>query len=126
MTYTTGELLDRYTIERRKQIYGAANEKLVAELRSAIKEVVMDGNLVFDAIELALANGTIAVLEWQIRCGHDLSLEEIGRRALEVRNTNAMRVNARARVDGRGNTEFTSALETKAEHLSMRFPEAAE
>lgn len=92
---TIGEMMDRYTIEARKEIYGAAgaseiNKAIDKELRKHITPEA--AVLIQSAIALAVLNCSIAEIEWQVREGKDLPLEEIGRRALAIRELNSKRV----------------------------------
>ena len=51
--------------------------------------------LLFHGVQLAMFNSAIAELEWQIRAGKIGSLEEIGRRAVAIRELNTQRVDVK-------------------------------
>ena len=99
------DVLDRYTIELRKQYYGHGNPQMVKELAteliaqlSAKSQNHLPENvftMVHAAAMLGLLNDGIANSEWQIRAGRNLSLEEIGRRAVLTRRLNDSRSNAK-------------------------------
>jgi hypothetical protein len=94
------ELLDRYTIETRKDFYGHGNPQLISEVYHEIWGQVANicgGNeamtnrvmmVLLAGMKLGIHNADIANLEWQLRAGQNLSLEEQGRRALMIRKIN--------------------------------------
>lgn len=100
MQMTVGEIVDRYTIERRKWIYGHGDENLLYAIDQYMRKRF--GNdaceFLFHGVDMALFNSAIAELEWQIRAGKKLSLEEIGRRAVVIRELNSHRTEARDRM----------------------------
>lgn len=94
MNYSPGELHDRLSILELKRVrqQNASVEELVVSIRS---ELVDAG--VWDEgryAELLKTNGAIWDLESDIRLGREdlLGLEEVGRRALIIRNINAKRI----------------------------------
>lgn len=97
---TTGELLDRYSIELRKVIYDHGNVEYAIALSRAIREEFGEfvGYTICWGIELGILNAEIGTLEWQVRAGEKLSLEEIGRRAVAIRKLNTKRVYVRNRI----------------------------
>jgi hypothetical protein len=124
MEYPLAEVLDRLTIETRKAAYSADNGSLLKELRDEIckslgpdhfitkgkREFVTPltlayfgqkaysqwlGEIVCRVVELALANADVANLEWQLREGRQLTLEETGLRAKKIREINDRRVAAK-------------------------------
>lgn len=97
MQMTTGELLDRFSIEARKSLYGADNGEMLFAIVCEIQQTfgAVHGEVIRHSIWLGLLNSEIANLEWAIREAKDLSLEEVGRRALAIRDLNAKRVAAK-------------------------------
>lgn len=102
MIYPLSEIFDRLTIETRKSHYGADNATVIEAYRHAISHAsqlglsrVIVANICFAVIELALANCDIANLEWAIRENKELAMEEVGRRALAIRDINARRIAAK-------------------------------
>lgn len=102
MIYPISEIFDRLTIEMRKGHYGANNAALLEQYRKAIfrspllgANGVVTANILCTVIELAIANCDIANLEWAIRSNQELSMEEVGRRALAIRDINCRRVAAK-------------------------------
>ena len=124
LAYTLGELWDRWTIEHRKLQYGADNLYLVQTLEAAINEFAPSVANCFAIAELAMANDSISVLEWQIRADHKLSDEEVGIRAREIRKINARRVAAKNFIDGREST-FTPALSIDLSKVNLAVPDSA-
>lgn len=100
MRLTLSELLDRYTIELRKDFYGHGNAQLISEVYHEIWGQVSNlckgddtvtrpiMNVILAAAKLGIHNADIANLEWQLRAGQNLSFEEQGRRALAIRKIN--------------------------------------
>lgn len=111
MRYSMGELLDRWTIEKRKEFYGFGNEELLENLKHEIMgrvgQLVPDfesarklaGALLLGSV-LGIHNGDISNLEWQTRMGHQLPDAEVGRRARVIRFINDRgRVAVRQEID---------------------------
>jgi len=98
LKYPLSELFDRLTIEMRKAHYGKNNAELLAEYRKAIGEKlgVQIADFVWQTTILAIANTDIANLEFAIRSNKELSPEEIGERAIAIRNINNMRCIAKS------------------------------
>lgn len=99
MRLTLAELLDRYTIETRKHFYGHGNAQLIMEVEHEIYGQIANicvnreaankmMSVVRAAAKLGVFNDSIASLEWQLRAGQNLSLEEHGRRARVIRYIN--------------------------------------
>lgn len=101
LCYPLGELLDRYAIERRKGWYGVRNKDALRRAEDGLR--IWMGLELFEmaraCLELGLANADIANLEWQVREGRQLPLEEVGRRALLIRQVNDRRVAAKNRIN---------------------------
>lgn len=123
MEYSIGDLWDRWTIEYRKNLYGADNLHRVIKIQDAIIAKGFDDDY-FQVAKLAMANDSIAVLEWQIRADHKLSDEEVGLRAREVRKINERRVLAKNALDGQ-QVSFTEAFGIPIEKLTLAIPDAA-
>jgi len=100
MKYPLSEVFDRLTIETRKSHYGADNLKLRRQYVSAIAERMgfFAANLIMATIELTVANVDIANLEHAIRANKELSDEEVGRRALAIREINFQRIDAKVHL----------------------------
>lgn len=97
MQMTIGELIDRYTIERRKLIYGHGDKELIFAIEQYLRKRFGNSTieLLFHGVDLALFNSAIAELEWQVRAGKIDDLAEIGRRAVAIRELNTGRVNSK-------------------------------
>lgn len=92
MLYPTPDLYDRYTIECLKRDRASAdNAAHIIALNNAIDERGRHEDLIE---ELYTINGKIWDLESDIRKGKDgeLGLEEIGRRAIAIRELNNVRI----------------------------------
>lgn len=100
MQYPLSEVFDRLTIETRKRHYGARNERLLIQYLNAIEKI--EGThisaVAMALTELAVANADIANLEWAIRTNQELSAEEVGRRALAIRDINDRRIAAKTHL----------------------------
>jgi hypothetical protein len=96
--YPFSELMDRLTIEMRKAHYGKENASILADYYKALREKlgVRIADFLWNTIILAEANTDIANLEWAIRTNKELSTEEVGRRALAIREINNLRCMAKA------------------------------
>jgi len=104
MEYPLAEVLDRLTIETRKWMYGADNHRLLCDLSQELPKVLrvlqglppeQGGHGLMYLVKLAIANADIANLEWQVREGNQLTLEETGLRAKKIREINDRRVSAK-------------------------------
>lgn len=122
MRLTLAELLDRYTIEWRKKFYGHANDQFVMELDheiyGQIANICVDReaankmmSVVRAAAKLGIYNDSIASLEWQLRAGQNLSLEEHGRRARAIRH-----INDRGRVGAKQDLSVELGQNTETRH----------
>jgi hypothetical protein len=114
-----GDVADRLTISRLKLQYGLATEVEVQAYADEVEECgvtkTVAGRLAL--AELECANRAIWALEYAIKTGRDesLPLEEIGRRALEIRDWNRRRVAARNAINGLTGTGYQ---EVKGDHAS--------
>ena len=125
----TSDILDRWTILRMKARFDdCAKTELKAytdELAALAKSEAWRRHYMFmteAVVQLAEANGKIWVCEAAIRQEYnndparkDLSLEEIGRRALEIRGYNKLRVEAKQAID----TIFGDVPDKKVDHASV-------
>ena len=92
MKYPTADLYDRYTIECLKRDRSAANNSSHIIARSnEIDDRTRDEDFISRLYEV---NGAIWQLESDIRRGKEgeLGLEEVGRRALAIRDINRQRI----------------------------------
>jgi hypothetical protein len=104
------ELLDRLSIELRKQFYGHGNDALIDDIKQELHGRLANIHdeprsdlgtnkimaVLLGSMLLGIRNADIANLEWQLRAGQHLSLEEHGRRALAIRKINDGRNQAKA------------------------------
>jgi len=90
-----GEFFDRFTILIKKASVDFENHgELVQKYTMILKENNLDGDLLLLLCELQMANLNIWSLESEIRRGKEgeLGLQEVGKRALAIREYNAVRV----------------------------------
>lgn len=95
LNYTLGDIVDKMTILSRKVYFGEEDAYLeLKTMVSGLKEMDIDGNFILASIRLAQMNFEIWNLENEIRKGGEgrFSLEEIGKRAIEIRNLNRKRI----------------------------------
>lgn len=117
-----GELLDRFTIEKRKEFYGQGNPKLINDVRYEIcgRLATLTGcnegtvmalwSVVSSAALLGIHNADIANLEWQVRAGQQLSDAEQGKRARVIRHINDL---GRVRVKQEISAQLSELTETR-------------
>jgi hypothetical protein len=103
MRLTLAELIDRWTIELRKKYYGHGNEDLIRdveyEIRGQLANLCKGDEAVaslmmaalYTAAKLGIVNADIASCEWQIRAGRELTLVDLGQRAVITRKLNDYR-----------------------------------
>lgn len=117
--YSLGDIIDKMSILLMKVYHGEedASEELIA-LRKGLLDQEIDGNFVLTCLRLAHINKCIWNLENDIRKGGEgkFSLEEIGRRAIEIRNLNRKRVHYKNLINRITNKGFQ---ETKVFHQSQ-------
>lgn len=101
MEYPIGELIDRLSILYRKKQYDKIYEKEYEEIKKELAKKGIAQDLFEAIIILSEMNADIWNNESMIRKGQtgELSLEEIGRRALLNRNFNARRVEAKNKIN---------------------------
>ena len=104
MEMPLGEVLDRFTILKLK-MERIRESSIILEYetyKKAIEEYKMKGiNIKQDWVDkLYEVNGKIWDLEFDIRKGKEgeLGLEEVGRRAIAIRNLNSIRVNIKNKI----------------------------
>lgn len=116
MKYPLPDLYDRYSIELLKhERANADNEFHIAALLRGLHE---EGEFREDfASQLHEINGKIWDLESAIRMGkeHELGLEEVGRRALQIRQLNNVRISIKNDVAN----YFGEFKENKYDHASQ-------
>jgi len=110
-----GDIADRYSICRLKQ--DRAGVDVQDELNALAKEV-KDKNLIDYVLRLYAINGQIWDLESDIRAGKEgtLGLEEVGRRAILIREKNKQRIEVKNEINIKFNSGF---IEKKANHASQ-------
>ena len=109
-----GEVIDKMTILARKIYFGEEDAYRELEyLRQGLNDTGYNGDLILAVIRLAQQNIEIWNYENEIRRLGDpvakLGLEEIGRRAMQIRDNNKKRVsykNDLNRMSGNGFVEF--------------------
>lgn len=115
MKYPTPDLYGRYTIECLKRDRAGANN--AAHIISLSNEIDSRGRRDDLINDLYTINGKIWDLESAIRQGKDseLGLEEIGRRAIAIRQHNAIRISIKNDVA----KAFNEHGEFKYDHVSV-------
>ena len=126
MIYPLEDVFDRLSIETRKAQYGAKNLKLRKQYAQAIAERcgTFMAKVIVATIELTGANYDISNLEWAVRVNHkDLTPAEVGRRAVAIRDINALRVKARSQLAKYfGNRVNTKRYDHKQKFTSILQP----
>jgi hypothetical protein len=112
---TFGEFIDRLTIISKKAMSGLPGAE--AELQTMLawcSESGIDGEFILAIIRVAQTNLSIWDLEHSVRNAAEgsISLAEVGRRSIMIRNTNKQRIEAKNILD-RG-----TFVEEKIKHLS--------
>jgi len=123
-----GDFFDRWTIllmkSRLDNDAGKELSKYDAELKRVMYEEDFDrAQLMCAVAQLAEANGKIWIVEASIRqeykddseAQEELSLEEVGSRALRIRGYNKLRVEAKNRI----NMLFGDTPDNKVQHASQ-------
>lgn len=118
LTYNVGDIIDRLSILSRKIYFG--EEACISEHRHLEKQLIsmgINGKLVTNTIRLAMQNIEIWNLEHEIRNGAEdkFGLEEIGRRAIKIRDLNRKRIEYKNLINEELKTGFR---ETKVNHVS--------
>ena len=114
-----GDVLDRYTICRLKSERGQVENS--KEIYSLLKKIKMYDGVQSYVDQLYKLNGDIWDLESDIRKGNEniLGLEEVGRRALILRDLNKIRVSIKNEANSKYNEGY---IEVKIDHGSETEP----
>jgi hypothetical protein len=115
MEMSIGEVADRYSIVKLKiERTNLDCKKELAELRIELQKTEGIDNFVERLYDV---NGKIWDLESDIRKGKEgiLGLEEVGRRAIAIREYNNLRVNIKNEINVLYNSGY---IETKVNHAS--------
>lgn len=117
-TQTLGDVMDRFTILTRKIYFGM--EDAISEHRYLEKSMAawgIEGKLITNIIRLAQMNFEIWNLEHEIRQGGEdkFTLEEIGKRAVMIRDLNKKRIDYKNKI----NTMAGHFNECKINHRSQ-------
>lgn len=112
MQMQNGDVLDRLSIVLLKLAHAdaAGRETVLVELKALWHALAEIGHIPMQFTELIMVNAAIWELESDIRKGKELGLEEVGRRALQIRDLNRKRVEIRNQL-----SEFK---DIKMEHAS--------
>lgn len=118
LTLNVGDIVDRLSILSRKIYFG--EESAISEHRHLEKQLDsfgIDGKLVTNTIRLSMMNTEIWNLEHEIRNGGEdkFGLEEVGRRAIKIRDLNRKRIEYKNLINSELKTGFK---ETKVNHAS--------
>lgn len=120
ITINAGELIDKLTILSRKIYFG--EEVAISEHRHVEQELTksgLPGKLITNVIRLSTMNGEIWNLEHEMRkCAEgeaNVALEEVGRRAIKIRDLNRKRIEYKNEINSLMGSNFR---ETKVNHLS--------
>lgn len=107
MQMLVGDVVDRYTICRLKSERGGIDS--FAEIKELSDAMLKYQNILPYIDELYKINGEIWDLESDIKVENEkiLGLEEIGRRALKIRDLNILRVNLKNEINLKYNEGFT-------------------
>lgn len=94
-TYNLGDVLDRLSILTRKIYFG--DEQSISEhryLEQGLGAYGVNGKLITNAMRITTINAEIWNLEHEIRNGGEakFGIEEIGRRAIKIRDLNKKRI----------------------------------
>lgn len=115
-----GELIDKLSILSRKIYFG--EEGAISEhrhLEQLLTGLGLPGKLITNVIRLSTMNGEIWNLEHEMRkCAEgqaNHSLQEVGRRAIKIRDLNRKRIEYKNEINALLGSHFR---ETKVNHLS--------
>lgn len=112
ITMSPGDIADRLSIMTLKMERIAHIDPEYDDYNNEVRRLGLSG----DTEKLYEVNAAIWNLEFDIRRGKEgeLGLEEVGRRALKIRDLNKNRIEIRNRI----NKAFDRALEVKGQHAS--------
>ncbi len=120
LIYNVGDLIDRLSILSRKIYFG--EEIAISEHRYLEQQLVqasLPGKLITNVIRVTQMNIEIWNLEHEMRkCAEgtsNVSLEEVGRRAIKIRDLNRKRIEYKNIINDIAGNNFR---ETKVNHLS--------
>lgn len=115
-----GEICDRYTILKMKADIDPALLPTLLDYTAAVRTMIVDKPWVCTLlVDIAQANAKIWMLEADIRNHKKMTDAEVGRRAIQIRDLNAKRVQAKAEID----KAFGVTPDLKYDHLSSKgFP----
>lgn len=115
MEISKGDLVDRFSIVKLKS--ERTDVDCSAEFTALVIEINKTEGLMQYVEELYTVNGMIWDLESDIRRGKEgeLGLEEVGRRAIAIRELNSKRVASKNKINTFYNSGF---IETKINHAS--------
>ncbi len=117
-TYTFGELIDKLSIISKKDLFRlpGAHQELNTQMKW-LNDLGIDAYLILSIIRLTQANNDIWHLEHELRDASmgDFPLDEIGRRAIKIREHNKTRVRYMNELDSLCGTQHVTE---KVKHLS--------
>jgi len=123
MQVSPSELADRFTILLLKLAHGMDVHDELHAYQTALRDEgwwALPG-MADAVVGLFAVNAAIWQLEWQVRQGREgeIGFEEVGRRALAIRDRNAERIRIKNRI-----AELTGSLfrEQKTDHASAEEP----
>ena len=111
MKMTIGDMVDKWTILRMKVRLSEESKDEFNAYNEEFTRYKFPPDMLADLVE---ANSKIWVLESEIRNGRELPLDEVGRRALMIRDLNKQRIEAKNRI----NDIFKDYKEHKVNHAS--------
>ena len=119
-TYNLGDLIDKLSILTRKIYFG--DEDSISEhryLEHGLKAYGIEGKLITNVMRITTINGEIWNLENEIRNGGEnkFTAEEIGHRAIKIRDLNRKRIDYKNKLTELHRTGFK---ENKVMHRSER------
>lgn len=117
------DVLDRWTILRMKARLDESAAKELSDYEKEVNEMIRGqeaynpeyADLISAMLTLMEHNAKIWVLESAIRSGASMPLEEVGRRALQIRDENKGRVAAKCQIDA----YFGEIADRKVDHASQ-------
>jgi len=117
MEMSPGEICDRYTILRMKADLDATLLPTTIQYGMVVLEFLQKHPWIYNPLlDLMEANAKIWMLESDIRNYKKMAQAEVGRRAILIRDHNAKRVAAKARID----EAFGAVPDRKFDHISAK------
>lgn len=115
MNMTVGDIFDKWSILRMKvRLLGEDSDEYARYSQEVTKLFKIE--FLPDVADLIEANSKIWILESDIRNGKNMHLKEVGQRALQIRDINQMRIEAKNTI----NAIFGDYQEIKINHASER------